>query len=82
MQEYANENVPKSGGEGTSAPAKILKGAAYADLAVLILVGCCCSFGVLSLETMKTTAIFLSFGYFILSGASIFAAYRGGTTHK
>ena len=77
MQEYANENVPKSDGEGSPVLAKILKAAAYADLAVLVLVGCCCSFGVLTLETMKTVAIFLSFGYFIFSGASIFAAYRG-----
>lgn len=76
LQNYVNNLKPEKKETEIPALAKILRIAAFADLAVLVILGMVCSAGSLELELFKTIALILSLIYFICNGISMVMTYR------
>ena len=81
LQEYANEHAEGNRIEQIPTVSKALKGLAYAALGVFLIAGIACALGSLPLGSLKTAAFVLSLLYFLLSGASIFTAWRYNEDH-
>lgn len=76
LQTYVNEQVPTPVKRKMPTAALCLNIAAYADLAVLVLVGVRCAMGVSDLEQFKLSAIIFSLIYFLCMGLAIFIVNR------
>lgn len=76
LQNYVNSMQPETEDIPVPATAKVLRGAAFADLAVMIVLGIICSAGNMELELFKMIAFACSIIYFVCNGASMLVTYR------
>lgn len=76
LQRYVNNLRPEKTEKPVPAAAKVLRILAFADLAVLVILGVVCSMGNMDLALFKSLAFGLSLIYFLCNGISMVMIYR------
>lgn len=76
LQRYVNNLLPEETEKPVPTSAKILRILAFADLAVLVILGIVCSLGNMDLDLFKGVAFGLSLVYFLCNGISMVMIYR------
>lgn len=82
LQDYVNSLQPEETETPVPAAAKILRGIAFTDLAVMVGLGIVCSMGRLDLELFKMIAFANSLIYFLCNGAAMVMTYRNEVSEE
>lgn len=76
LQDYVNNLQQEETEKPMPVAAKILRGTAFIDLAIMIVLGLLCSAGNLDLELFKTIAFVTSLIFFLCNGIAMVMIYR------